>query len=128
MDNFQNVSNNPVIPSLWLVLTSSDTNVITIGPNNQLIAMGSGTATITASYLGQTTSQVIIVSPANLQISLSGTNAVICWPSNSATLLSALDLRSPGNWSAWTNSITSTGGTNTLLVPLTNSARFFRLH
>src|ERR1700683_5287194 len=89
MDNFQNVSNNPIVPSLWLVLTSNDTNVITIGPGNQLIATRADTTTITASYLGQTTSQIITVSPANLQISLSGTNAIICWPSNSATLLSA---------------------------------------
>lgn len=128
VDNFSNLTNHLVLPSLWLVLTSSDTNVVTIGADNQLIAIGPGTATITASYLGAAISQNVTVAPATLKISLSGNQAILSWPSNSAALQSAFDLSRAVTWSPLTNSIIFNNGTNTLAVPLTNSARFFRLH
>jgi DUF1680 family protein len=127
MDNFQNLTNHPIAPSLWLVLTSSDTNVVTIGPNNQLIAVGPGTATITASYMGSTISQIVRVSQPALNIAFSGTNAIISWPSNSAGLQSVFNLPRAGGWSSLTNSIIFSNGTNMLVVPATNAARFFRL-
>jgi hypothetical protein len=127
VDNFQYLTNHPVNASPWLTMTSSATNVIAIGTNNALIAVGPGTATITASYLGYTVSQTVTVAPAALQIHMNGTNAMIVWPSNSATLQTAVNL-GPGNvWSAATNSIVQANGTNSLTVPITNQARFFRL-
>jgi hypothetical protein len=127
VDNFQNLTNHSIMSSSWLVLTSSDTNVITIGPNNQLIAVGAGTATITANYLGYTVSQTITVAPVALRINLNGTNAVISWPSNVATLQSTFNLGSAGAWSAVNDSIVLASGTNSLTVPITNKARYFRL-
>ena len=126
-DNFSSLTNHLIAPSLWLVLTSSDTNVVTIGPDNQLVAVDPGTAAITASYMGSTISQSITVSQPALNISMSGTNAIISWPSNSAGLQSMLSMPRAGGWSALTNSIISSNGTNMLVVPATNVARFFRL-
>jgi DUF1680 family protein len=125
--NFQYLTNHLIAPSLWLVLTSSDTNVITIGPDNQLITVGPGVATITASYMGSTVSQTITVSQPALHIALSGTNAIISWPSNAAGLQSAFDVSRFSGWSPFTNSIIYSNGTNTLTIPVTNAARFFRL-
>jgi len=127
VDNFQNLTNHLVTSSPWLVLTSSNTNVITIGPNNTLIAIGVGTATITASYLGYTVSQTITVAPVALHINLNGTNAVIFWPSNVATLQSALYVGSASAWSPVNDPIALASGTNSLIVLVTNKARFFRL-
>jgi hypothetical protein len=101
--------------------------VVTIGPNNQLIAVGPGTTTITASYLGKTVSQTITVSQPALHIVLSGSNAIISWPSNAAGLQSAFDFSHLSGWAPYTNSITYSNGTNTLVIPATNAARFFRL-
>ncbi|HSY43896.1 MAG TPA: DUF6805 domain-containing protein, partial [Candidatus Acidoferrum sp.] len=127
MDNFSSLTNHLITPSLWLVLASSDTNVVTIGPDNQLIAIGPGTAAITASYMGSTISQAITVSQPALNITMSGTNAIISWPSNSAGLQSMFSMPRAGGWSPLTNSIISSNGTNMLVVPATNVARFFRL-
>jgi hypothetical protein len=125
--SFQNLTNHSIMPSSWLVLTSSNTNVINIGAGNELIAVGIGTATVTASYLGQTVSQTIVVTPVALHIELSGTNAVISWPTNMATLQSTLNLGIAGSWSPATNSIMTANGTNRLTIPVTNQARYFRL-
>ena len=127
MDNFQNLTNHPITSSPWLTLTSSDTNVIAIGPNNTLIAVGVGTVTITASYLGYTVSQTITVGPVALGISLSGTNVIISWPSNAARLQSSFTLGSATGWSPVNDSSVFAHGTNTLAVPMTNQARYFRL-
>lgn len=127
VSNFENLTNHSILSSSWLVLVSSDTNVITIGPNNTLIATGPGTATITASYLGQTASQTVVVAPAALQIKMNGTNAVIFWPSNSVTLQSSFDIGASNAWSPVTFPIVSAGGTNSLTVYLTNSVEYFRL-
>jgi hypothetical protein len=126
MDNFSSLTNHTITPSLWLVLASSDTNVVTIGPDNQLIAVGPGSATITASYMGDTVSQNVTVAPS-LQISLSGSSVILTWPSNSAGLISTFNPNNANSWGYLTNSIRSTNGINTLVVPATNTARFFRL-
>jgi len=125
-DNFQNLTNHSIGSSPWLVMTSSDTNVIVIGPTNQLIAMGPGVATITTSYLGYVISQTITVLPARLDIKLAGTNVVISWPTNSATLQSAFDLGT-NTWAGLTNLIVPANQTNNLTLPMTNRARYFRL-
>lgn len=127
VDNFQNLTNHSIMSSPWLLLASSNTNVITIGPNNTLIAVGVGTATITASYLGYTVSQTVTVAPVALHINLNGTNAVISWPSNAATLQSAFDIGPSNGWSPTTNAIVFADGTNSLTVHITNQTRFFRL-
>jgi hypothetical protein len=127
VDNFQNLANHPINSSPWLVLSSSNTNVITTGPNNTLLAVGTGTATITANYLGYEVSQVITVTLPPLQINVIGTNAIISWPGTGVTLQSVLDLWSGSVWSPLTNSITYANGTNSLAVPITNNARYFRL-
>ena len=126
MDNFSSLTNHSITPSLWLVLTSSDTNVVVIGPDNQLIAVGPGTATITASYMGDSVAQNVTVAPS-LQISLNGNSVILTWPSNSAGLISSFNLNNPASWGYLTNSIRSTNGINTLVVPTTNTARYFRL-
>ncbi len=127
VDNFQNLTQHSINGSPWLTLTSSATNVIAIGANNTLITVGPGTATITARYLGQTVSQTVTVPPLRLQIRRGGTQAVIFWPSNTATLQSALTLGPGGVWSAATDALVVTNGTNQVTVPLTNQTRYFRL-
>lgn len=127
VDDFQNLTNHPIYLSPWLALVSSDTNVITIGPNNQLITVGPGKATITANYLGRSTSQVVTVLPASLKISMVGTNAMIRWPSNSASLESSPSLGRTAAWAPVAGQIASTNGSNGLASPVSNSARFFRL-
>jgi len=127
VDNFQNLTNHLITSSPWLLLTSSDPGVVVIGPDNSLVATGVGTATITVSYLGYTVSQTIRVASAALQINLVGTNVVISWPSNAATLQSAFYLGTGSVWSSPDNSIISVQGTNNLIVPATNRARYFRL-
>ncbi len=129
VDNFQNLSNHPITSSPWLTLTSDNTNVIAISANNTLAAVGIGTATVTASYLGYTVSQTITVTAAALRINLSGTKAVISWPSSEATLQSSSYIGPASGWSpvSESNSIISTGGTNSLTVPIGNNARYFRL-
>jgi hypothetical protein len=127
VDNFQNLANHSILTSPWLSLTSSDTNVVAIGANNTLIAIGAGSATVTASYLGYTVSQVITVAPASLHIAASGNSVIISWPSNAATLQSVFDIGSVGMWSAVTNSIAHANGTNVATIPMTNQVRYFRL-
>jgi hypothetical protein len=127
VDNFQYLTNHQVNASPWLALTSSATNVIAIGPNNALIAIGFGTATITANYLGYSVSQTVTVTPAALQIKLNGTNVVITWPSNAATLQTAIDIGPGDVWSPATNAVVPFNGTNSLTVHTTNQTRFFRL-
>jgi DUF1680 family protein len=128
VSNFQNLTNHSILSSPWLLLVSSNTNVITIGPNNTLIAVGPGTAAITASYLGQTVSQTVTVARVALQIRLSGTNAVISWPGNAATLQSALNVGSATVWSPATDAmVVFANGTNSVTLPITNQTRFFRL-
>jgi hypothetical protein len=127
VDNFQNLTNHSIASSPWLVLSSSDTNVVTVGPQNQLIALQPGTVTITASYLGFSVSRTITVAPASLRISLNGNNALISWPSNTATLQSAFSLGSTGAWSPVPTPILFANGTNQLTIAVSNRARYFRL-
>jgi hypothetical protein len=126
-DCFQNLTNHSVMSSSWLAVSSSNTNVLAVGPNNELIITGIGTCTITASYLGYAVSEAISVEPARLGIALSQSNALVYWPSNTATLQSAFGLGASNNWSAVATPITSTAGTNSVLIPITNSVRYFRL-
>jgi DUF1680 family protein len=127
VDNFQNLTNHSVASSPWLNVTSSATNIIAIGPNNTLIAVGPGTATITSSYLGQTVSQTVSVAPATLSIHLSGASAVISWPSNAATLQSTSNIITDVVWQPATDAIATVNGTNSVTVQATNQVRFFRL-
>jgi DUF1680 family protein len=127
VDNFQNLSGHQIGASPWLVLTSSDTNVITISPNNQILAVGIGTATITANYLGYVVSRTIAVTPFSLQISLKGTNAVISWTSNAARLECSAAIGRAGSWSAVTGGIIFVNGSNSVTLPVSNQASFFRL-
>ena len=124
---FQNLTNHSIMPSPWLVLSSSNTNIINVGPNNQLVVTGVGTCTITASYLGYTVSEAVTVQPARLGIMLNQTNVMLFWPSNSATLQSSTFLSASNNWSPVANQVTSVSGTNLALIPITNSVRYFRL-
>jgi hypothetical protein len=63
-----------------------------------------------------------------LHISTSGGNIHLTWQTASAgwTLQSATRLSFP-TWQNITNGITSSGGTNSISLPITNSASFFRL-
>jgi len=126
-DYFQNLTNHSIMSSSWLKVSSSNTNVVTVGPNNQLNIIGIGTATITASYLGNTVSNSVVVAPAKLGITLNETNVYIYWPSNSATLQTTFALGVTNNWLPVTNGVVLTNGTNMVLIPITNSTRFFRL-
>jgi hypothetical protein len=126
-DYFQHLTNHSILSSPWLILQSSDTNVISIGPNNTFIVVGAGATTISASYLGYSVSQTVSVALPALNINLNGTNAVISWPSNAATIQSASTLYAGTVWSSLSNSIVSENGTNRLVVPVTNQARYFRL-
>ncbi len=126
-DYFQNLTNHSIMPSPWLTVFSDNTNVIAVGLNNQLIAAGIGTCTITASYLGYSVSEAVSVQPARLGMILNQTNAFLFWPSNSAKLQSSNSLDTSNNWSPVTGQIFSVGGTNMALIPITNLVRYFRL-
>jgi hypothetical protein len=127
VDNFQNLTGHQIGSSPWLSLTSSDTNVVTISPNNQILAVGIGTASITASYLGYVVSRTIAVTPLSLQISLKGTNAVISWTSNEARLECSAAIGPAGSWSVVTGGIVFANGSNSVTLPVSNQAGFFRL-
>ena len=65
---------------------------------------------------------------ARLTCQHNGGQLVICWPTNAIT--TTLESSSSINnlsWSAWPTMPTLVNGTNTVPVPMTNSARFFRL-
>jgi DUF1680 family protein len=62
--NYQNLSNHSIVASPNLVLLSSDTSVLTTGANGEIISVAPGTATITANYLGYTSSAAITVTSA----------------------------------------------------------------
>ena len=126
-DYFQTLTNHSVMASSWLMVSSSNTNVLTIGANNQLIPVGIGATTITASYLGYAVSEVISVKPAQLGITRNQGNVLVYWPSNSATLQSTPALGGNSNWSPVTNGVFSSAGTNMMVVPITNSVRYFKL-
>jgi DUF1680 family protein len=126
-DYFQNLTNHSVMASPWLAVASSNTNVLSVGPNNQLVITGIGTCTITVSYLGYAVSEAISVEPARLGIALNQSNALVFWPSNTATLQSAFSLNGGNNWTPVANAISSKAGTNSVLIPITNSVRYFRL-
>ena len=57
--NFQNLTNQSILNSPNLALLSSDTSVLTVGTNGQIISVNPGTAVITAHYLGYAASQTI---------------------------------------------------------------------
>jgi hypothetical protein len=63
---FQNVSNVDLFLYGAPVVSSSDTNVFTIGANGQLTAVATGTATLKASFGSFNTSQAVTVAPAVL--------------------------------------------------------------
>ena len=116
-----------IAPAASPGIFSDNTNVIAVGLNNQLIAAGIGTCTITTSYLGYSVSEAVSVQPARLGMILNQTNAFLFWPSNSAKLQSSNSLDTSNNWSPVTGQIFSVGGTNMALIPITNSVRYFRL-
>ena len=60
LTNF-NIVANSIIPVAGLTITSGNTNVVTVGPNNVLNAGTPGTATITAVYQGKTNSTLVTV-------------------------------------------------------------------
>ena len=60
LTNF-NLTANSIVPVAGLTITSGNTNVITVGPNNVLNAAEPGSATITAVYQGKTNSVVVSV-------------------------------------------------------------------
>jgi hypothetical protein len=62
--NFQNLTNHSIVNSTNLVLLSSDTSVLTTGPDGEIRSVSPGTATITANYLGYTASESITVTSA----------------------------------------------------------------
>jgi hypothetical protein len=52
MANYYSLSNHSIASSANLVLLSSDTGILTIGNNGDIVSVSPGTATITANYLG----------------------------------------------------------------------------
>ena len=87
-------------------------------------------------YVGLTSGSVfeseirpLLYSDTRLACQRSGNQMVFRWPAYAVTntLESASSLTSP-TWSAWPTAPTVVNGTNTLQVPTTNTARWFRLH
>jgi hypothetical protein len=64
--NYQNLTNHSIVSSPNLLLLSSDLSVLTTGANGELRSVGPGTASITANYLGFTSSVSITVTSAPL--------------------------------------------------------------
>jgi hypothetical protein len=63
---------------------------------------------------------------AKLTVGRSGADVVLAWPEGAGTLQVTPSL-SPANWQDVTVSPVLTGGTNTVTLPATNTASFFRL-
>jgi thiol-disulfide isomerase/thioredoxin len=57
----------------------------------------------------------------------SGSQMTFCWRANAQTFTLESALAPAGAWSAWPTTPTVVNGTNTVQVPTTNSARYFRL-
>ena len=57
----------------------------------------------------------------------SGNQMTLCWPTNAQPFTLQSTLTAGGSWSTWPTSPTVINGTNTVQVPMTNSARYFRL-
>jgi hypothetical protein len=72
--------------------------------------------------------ELATIVPASLTIQQSGTNAIISWPVAAAgyTLQGNTDLSQASGWST-AGTPTVSNGSNTVTVPITNSAQFFRL-
>ena len=72
---------------------------------------------------------VTVISPPSLSAALADTNVVLCWPALGAyagfSLQQNSDLNTT-NWTAVTNSVISTNGTDQVTVPV-NDKNFFRL-
>jgi len=69
------------------------------------------------------------VTNVSLTASISGTNVLVTWPTNSAlvTLMSSSALGSSASWSAASGSLVVAGGKYQMTVPATATAQFFRL-
>ena len=57
----------------------------------------------------------------------SGSQMTLCWPTNAQTFTLESSLTPSGSWSTWPTGPTVINGTNTVQVPTTNSACYFRL-
>ncbi len=70
----------------------------------------------------------LLYSNARLGCQLSGGQMTLCWPTNALafTLESATSLTN-SSWTTWPTTPAVINGTNTVSVPKTNTARFFRL-
>jgi hypothetical protein len=79
--------------------------------------------------LGYTWADVTPPAIPTLSITSSGTNAVILWPKFTSPdyLLQAATNLASGPWAGVTNPVVPSGTNNTVTVPLSSSARFFRL-
>lgn len=80
-----------------------------------------------ATYRSQILS--LMASTLEVSISRSGNSVQVCWPqaANGFDLEATASLTSP-NWTAVRQNLTTTNGQGCLLLPATNSARYFRLH
>jgi DUF1680 family protein len=59
--NYQTITNRSIQGSPWLTFDSSDTNIFTVTTNGVIQAVKSGTATVTARYLGFSATQTVTV-------------------------------------------------------------------
>lgn len=61
MGTFENVTNIPVTAASGLVLSSSDTKILSVDQNGKLLALKAGTAQVQATFMGKTVSKTIVV-------------------------------------------------------------------
>jgi hypothetical protein len=110
---------------------------------NGFIASGkitgyASTGTVACSYNGTSNTTTITATKASsasnntayLSIQLSGTNLALSWPTSSVYygLQSTTNLITSVVWKSLTNSVISTNGTNSVILPLSSRTTFFSLN
>ena len=71
----------------------------------------------------------LLYSNTRLTCQQSGGQMVFCWPTNALNFrLESATTPASQSWSRWPTDPTVANGTNTVQVPMTDAARFFRLH
>jgi len=82
-----------------------------------------------ATYRNQLLALMGLSAQPTLSIATSGTNVVVCWPDSGAGFnLEATPILSPAAWTTVAQNLSSTNGQGCILLPMTSSPRFFRLH
>jgi hypothetical protein len=79
------------------------------------------------TVMSQFDSLMLDAAPATLEISRSGSDAILSWPNMPGVVLKSTVRLNPADWQVVSATATN-GGLQTLSVPMTNATSFFRLY